>query len=60
MPAHKVEDLFTGDHIMLLELVNSLHRKGRHHQAKGVYMRHNLHANAPSKMQDLMAEIKYD
>ena len=37
LSVHKVEDLFTGDSVMLLELVSSLFRKGREHQAKGVF-----------------------
>lgn len=42
MPLHKIEDLFTDNQRMLLELVQSLLRRGMTSQACGVYLRHNL------------------
>jgi len=37
LPLHKIEDLFDGNHRMLIELVQQLLKKGMTHQAIGVY-----------------------
>lgn len=42
MPLHKIEDLFTDNHRMLIELAQTLLRRGLSNQAVGVYLRHQL------------------
>ena len=50
MPLHKIEDLFTDNHRMLIELAQSLLRRGLQNQAVGVYLRHNLEEHCPESL----------
>lgn len=50
MPLHKIEDLFTNNSRMLLELVQSLLRRGLNNQAVGVYLRHSLEEHCPEAL----------
>jgi hypothetical protein len=50
MPLHKIEDLFTNNTRMLLELVQSLLRRGMNNQAVGVYLRHSLEEQCPEAL----------
>lgn len=47
MPLHKIEDLFTDNHRMLIELAQTLLRRGLSNQAVGVYLRHQLEQHCP-------------
>lgn len=47
LPLSKIEDLFTGNNRMLLELCQNLLDRGWGHQAKGVWQRHCLYQYAP-------------
>jgi hypothetical protein len=47
MPLHSVEDLFTGKHNMLFDLVKQLLKKKQDHKAKGVWNRHRLMDHKP-------------
>lgn len=58
MPLHKIEDLFTNNARMLLELVQSLLRRGMNNQAVGVYLRHSLEEQCPDSLrQEVMAAL---
>lgn len=50
MPLHKIEDLFTDNHRMLIELAQSLLRRGMQNQAVGVYLRHSLEEHCPESL----------
>lgn len=67
----KVEDLFTDYPFMQIELVRDLFKKGYQasqatkddtmlHQAKGIWIRHQLEKQAPIQLVDDMNTINYD
>lgn len=60
LPLSKIEDLFTNRPRMLVELVQSLLKKGQKMQAKGVWQRHGLHSCAPPELQQEMNSFAYD
>jgi hypothetical protein len=62
MPLHKIEDLFTDNHRMLIELAQSLLRRGLSNQAVGVYLRHNLEEHCPESLkQEIQSALQsYD
>jgi hypothetical protein len=46
---------------MLIQLVEELYKKGNnHHEAKGVWLRHNLWEYAPHELRVKMDQIVYD
>lgn len=62
MPLHKIEDLFTDNHRMLIELAQSLLRRGLSNPAVGVYLRHNLEEHCPESLKQEIqsALLSYD
>lgn len=71
----KIEDLFSNNHRMLIDLVKELLKKGVQkqsslnvndeenqflHQAKGVWLRHSLEKFAPLQLIEEMNSIHYD
>jgi hypothetical protein len=62
MPLHKIEDLFTDNTRMLIELAQSLLKRGLQNQAVGVYLRHNLEEHCPESLKQEIqpALLAYD
>jgi hypothetical protein len=61
LPLSKIEDLFNNKPRMLIQLVEELYKKGNnHHEAKGVWLRHNLWEYAPHELRVKMDQIVYD
>ena len=60
LPLAKIEDLFTNNHRMLIELTQQLLKKGKPHQAKGVWQRHGLFEFAPIELNKEMERILYN